>query len=156
MSRDLDFWDHLQDIKNGKLITLYDGVYKFARSLTANNLEKGMKLGASYSATNSGIDYVELLGVYALHEDIQHDEEHLKHEHLHHSVKEALERLDAPSLARVRVGHKSYAIRLLVKDLEPAPAGRAQDFGDWYYLYNGRFCRGSGAEPLSFFEIKKV
>ena len=143
-----DYWDEFQDIKQGKLIRLEDGYYKFEKSVNASQLVKGMKLGATWSGSQYGFDYVELVGVYALHKAKEHDEEHLKHELLHRSVKEALARLDCPALNKV--DDDVWALRLYVKDLE------SKDEGDWYYLWKGRFARGSGGEALSFFEIKKV
>jgi len=144
-----DYWDEFQDIKQGKLIRLEDGYYKFEKSVNAAQLTKGMKLGATWSGSQYGFDYVELEGVYALHKSKEHDEEYLKHEILHRSVKDALARLDMQG-ALAKVDDNDWALRLYVKDLE------SKDEGDWYYLYKGRFCRGSGADKLSFFEIKKV
>jgi len=143
------FWDTYQDIKDGKqLIKLFDGEYKYANNVLANQLEQDMLLGVAWSSSSApGFDYVKLLGVYAVHVSISHD---MHMEHLHHSVKEALKSIDATSLANI---DPDFQIRLFTEDLE---GEGHRDSGDWYYLHKGRFCRGSGADSLTFFEIRQA
>ena len=148
MSAREDFQDEWKDYAEGKQIRLLDGLYKYVEPIKAIFLKKGDKIGAGWVGNGTyGFDFVEILGVYALDAVMEH--KNLPH-HIHHNVREALESVDARSLTNIDT--REHSIRLLCKSLE----GDDDSVGDWYYVFNGRFCRGSGANPLSFFEIAKL
>jgi len=147
MSLREEFQDEWKDYAEGKQIKLLDGLYKYVEPITAIQLKKGDKVGAGWVGEGSyGFDFTEILGVYALDAVMEH--KRLPH-HIHHTVREALESIDARGLNSIDT--REHSVRLLCKALE-----EASEVGDWYYVFNGRFCRGSGANPLTFFKIAKL
>jgi len=151
------FREQLRNYQAGEVIDLVDGSYKVSGGVIASQLKRGMKVMAVYNSTNEGFDFVEILGVYALHKWHEHDDEIKKHEHVFSSVKDALTSLDVTSFNDII--EKGFTLRLIIRDIEPRNEGGEEsgcEEGDWYYLFNNRFCRGSGAEPLSFFVLKKA
>lgn len=140
-------------------------------SLTASSLRKGMKVAASYNAYNHGIDIVEILGV-GTEDKIMFD-----------SVKEAMKAMGVKSMRALSdLDERKPAIddhdvvvplevptRLWVKTLGEGRTGgrqvhefdinwlslekQQQESGPFYYIYEGRWARGSGAEKLSFTTI---
>lgn len=107
-----------------------------------SNLSKGMLLSASYNRFNEGTNYVEILGVICKPVDDYADPTKPDFD----SVREAFKAAKVSSLPdlekKARDDNKMY--RLLIRDLCD------NDTGDYYYLYDGKWCRGSGAEPLQF------
>jgi hypothetical protein len=100
-------------------------------------LAKGMKVEATYRGLNRGTDQVEILGVAVGN----NGDDGVKF----NSVKEAMKDAGVTSL-RALEALDSY--HLVVREL---PYG---DSGPWYYLFQGRWCRGSGAERLTFTRIQ--
>lgn len=123
--------------KGGEDLELPNGTtFTSAGSVLASRLKVGMTVLATYNSSNQGADLVEIMGVIVEQNDNKTTRQ---------SVKEALAAIGVTSLKSVP---GEYDIRLEVADVEDG------DYGDWYYLYEGRFCRGSGAEPLSFTQMK--
>jgi hypothetical protein len=99
----------------------------------ATALKKGMRVLAQYKSYNEGEDRVEVLGIAKGNSGeggVEFD-----------SVRDAMKAAGVTSL-RALEGMDDYF--LVVRDL---PYG---DSGPWYYLFKGRWCRGSGAERLTF------
>lgn len=127
--------------------------FRLGRQIRGNMLKRGMKLAAVYSKVNEGIDYIEVLGFTGNNE--KYGEGGVKY----NSVKEifrahrgisSLKALEASDNEK-EYGYGHY---LCARDLNPDPDTREEHKqGCWYYLFEGRWCRGSGAEPLSFYEL---
>lgn len=132
---------------------------KVGRELTSKQLAKGMKVLAYYNSTNQGCDAVEIMGVTGSEQE--YGEGGVKF----NSVSEALAFYNCKTLTELETlqnkneyGYHSY---LWLKDLETRePKGVSscsnQDNGPWYYVFQGRWSCGSGAEALSFIELKTV
>jgi len=123
--------------------------YHAGAKLNGTQLVKGMLVAAAYSSTNQGCDLYEILGVSGT--DQKYGEGGVKY----NSVAEALRDNKASNLTQLQAveddvekekgyGHGFY---LWVRDLD------SRDQGPWFYLYRGRWARGSGAEPLSFLQV---
>lgn len=139
-----DFYNAKVNVKlsNGK-------VYKFKRRVTGTGLVKGMLLACSYNSTNQGVTFDEFLGIT---DDKSEYAE--KPKTIFNSIKECLQTYKVSTLKGLeelqnknKYGFQSY---LICKDLESG------EQGPWYYLFKGRWSRGSGAEALSFAEIEEV
>ena len=119
------------------------------RRIKTTSLKKGMIVAASYNRYNQGMDIYEFLGVT---DDMSKYGEHPKK--VFSSVRECLKFYNVKTLKQLEdlqstteYGKASY---LLVKDLESGKSG------PWFYLFKGRWSRGSGAEPLSFAKLIEI
>jgi hypothetical protein len=110
--------------------------YRVTGNIKASQLVANMKVLASYSSTNQGVDAVTIDG-FVLH--VNGGEVHAS------SLKELAQRCEVKSLSELE---KLGTVRIQVADLD------GSDSGDWYYLFKGRFRRGSGAEALSFYTLQ--
>ncbi len=125
--------------------------YTVGKVLRGNRLHRGQKVAASYNQFNSGTDFVEILGVTSNRK--QYGDGGVRY----NSVKEALQVAGVRSLKELEeVDNKNeygFGHYLCTKDL-PDPASNAEPTsGCFYYLFEGRWARGSGAEKLSFREL---
>jgi FAD synthase len=125
-----------------------DKEYKVVRSLQHSELKKGMIVLATYNAYNQGAEVYEILGL--TDDDEKYGEGGIKFD----SVRELLKNKNAKSLKELediqsknKYGYHSY---LYVRDLND------KEEGPWFYLYNGFWSRGSGAEKLSFWLLEEV
>lgn len=122
--------------------------FTFDRRIKGNTLAKGMFVAASYNQYNQGIEFCEILGFTDI--DKKYGEGGVKF----NSVKEVFNHFKVSSLkALENVGEDlgyGHSVYLVVKDLE------TEESGPWFYLYEGRWSRGSGAEALSFVLLKEV
>lgn len=130
--------------------------------LTGAQLAKGMVVTATYNTHNSGTEVIEILGVG--------DDKAVKWD----SVREAMkangvksltaldEKVDDLALWAKMIGRggsgakfggrsRSYEVELFDED---TPEAERQE-GPFYYVYEGRWVRGSGAEKLSFKTLDK-
>lgn len=116
--------------------------------VNAKDIKKGMRLGCAYNSTNAGVDFVEILGVTSA-DDKYGDSGKPAFD----SVRAAMAHYKVTSLAGLEALEKEHgdSPRLLCKDLSDEA-----EQGAWYYLYKGRYARGSGAEVLTFFEFEEV
>lgn len=101
-------------------------------------LKKGDVVACFYDDTNQGVDFVEILGI-----TVDENELHPEFD----SVDDALRAHDCKDLATAE--EKDVDLKLVVKNIETGTSGA------WYYIYQGVFCRGSGAEILDFFDLVK-
>lgn len=138
----------VKEFKTGNLAVLVDGTeYIAKRNITSRSLTKGMKVAASYNKYNQGWDVYEVLGFTG------HDGKYGKGGVKYDSAKELLAAYDVKSFKQLEAkqddfeyGHASY---LVVRDLHTGESGA------WFYLFEGRWCLGSGAEALSFVEVEE-
>jgi hypothetical protein len=127
--------------------------YKASKRLAGNALKKGMVVLARYNSFNQGVDICKVLGVTG--DEKQYGEGGVKF----NSVRECLNHYDVKSVKALEAlqdeneyGFSSY---LYVEDMEDVEDARHQR-GPWYYIDEGRWCRGSGAEKLSFTLLEEV
>jgi hypothetical protein len=125
--------------KNGEgTADLPDGSkYKAVKPIKGTDLAKGMVVFSSYNAYNQGAHIYEIMGV------TKGDSETIAYD----SVKEAMKANGCKSLKEL---DDKIEPHLYVKDLADG------DAGPFMYIYNGRWCTGSGAEANSFHAIEKV
>lgn len=123
--------------------------FEFGRAVRGNTLKRGMLLAAEYNRFNQGIDYIEILGITG--NEQKYGEGGVKY----NSVKECFQANGVRSMKQLeeKDGELDYGYGhyIFAKDLL-----RENESGPWYYLFEGRWSRGSGAEPLSFTEIHYV
>ena len=120
--------------------------FRIGKQVRGNMIRRGMKLAASYKSMNQGTDFIEVLGF------TNNKEKYGESGVQFNSVKDIFRSLRGVSSLKAleayndqnEYGHSHY---MVIKDLQD---GRS---GPWYYLYNGRWSRGSGAEALSFHEL---
>lgn len=122
--------------------------FEYGRKVRGNTLKRGMLLAAYYNNFNEGTDFIEILGVTG--NDQKYGEGGVKY----NSVKECFQANGVRSLKQLEEkdseNEYGYGHYLVAKDLIRGESGA------WYYLFEGRWSRGSGAEALSFTEIHYV
>jgi len=130
--------------------------YQFLKPITYKQLQVGNIYGDSYSKFNRGYGVFEFLGYSDI--DVKYGEGGVKFD----NIKDVFRKYNATSLkqleenvnnkARELYGRDSYGhdIYMWVHDLESGSEG------GYYYLSEGRWVRGSGAEPLTFWEVEEV
>lgn len=125
-----------------------DKEYKIIRSVAHTDLAKGMVVLASYRSTNQGAQVYEILGFT---DDTEvYGNGGVKFS----SVKDLLKAKGVNTLKDLNklqnkneYGYHSY---MVAKDLDD------KDQGPWFYLYNGFWSRGSGAEKCSFWLLEEI
>lgn len=135
-----------RDFRAGRgTFELSDGrVFKPAGKVGPLELKAGMIVLAAYNDYNQGAQLYEIQGVTSgkEHHGVNDETPHYA------SVREMLEDLDAGDLNDVE--NEGWAPRLVVKDLEDG------DSGAWFYIHEGEWVRGSGAEKLLFTLAREV
>ena len=114
--------------------------FKAVRNLKGTQLTKGILFSASYNRFNQGFGLYRFIGITDGSRVFDSVQECMKH----HKVK-SLKELDV-----LEIDTEGLRFYLSVEDLNTG------DKGDWFYLNYGKWCRGSGAEPLSFIEVVEV
>ena len=129
------------EFKRGKgTFELSDGrVFKGSGVIAPTQLKKGHIVLASYNEYNQGAQLYQILGV------TKGDGSTTDFD----SVEEMLATYDAETLKDVEVKTQAHP-RLIVKDLEDG------DTGPWFYIHNGEWSLGSGAEKLTFTRAVEV
>lgn len=122
--------------------------YKATKKISGSALKKGQVVFASYSKVNQGANIYEILGFTGAEE--KYGDGGVKFD----SVKELLAHYKVSNLKELEEkqsenGH-GYGSYIVIKDLKDG------DEGAYFYLYNGSWVRGSGAEKLTFIEIEEV
>lgn len=131
-------------------------VYAPNSMVQATALRKGMIVSAAYNSFNTGVDIVEILGV-GDHDKVIWDS--VKEALLANNVRTLLAfddlNIDAHYLWVKEIASGGTGMRVgrgrddPFANLELTPEAERKS-GPWYYPYEGRWARGSGAEKLSF------
>jgi hypothetical protein len=129
---------------------LEDGrVFSFKRKINALSLKKGMLVVGAYNSYNQGADLYEIIGF--TDDSSAYGENPSK---IFRSIKELFMFYNVKSLKQLEVlqstNEYGYHTYLIVRDVERNVRG------PWFYPYEGRWCRGSGAEPLTFIEVQEI
>jgi len=150
-------WENSNKIRKENVVKVKDLYYYFVKPIRVSQMVAGQIYGDSYKKFNSGYDVIIFNGFTDM-DDKYGNSNIVKFK----SAKELLtaygvrswKALEAKQkeLAKERYaaddyGHESY---MSATDLE------TKDSGAWYYLFEGRWVRGSGAEPLTFWEVEEV
>jgi len=153
--------DAVADIKEGYAdLILGKDTYTGTGSILGRSLKKGDLVGTAYNRYNQGFCAVEILGI-SLAED-KYGESGAHFDTVREALDHYIDRHEPKSLKRLykvgceieealEYGHHHY---LIVRDLNPE-SGDDGIFG-MYLNENGRWCRGSGEEPVSFFGLELV
>lgn len=138
----------VRDVEVGlKAVELDNGdAYVAVKKLRGNQLEAGMIVLASYNKFNQGSDLCEILGFTG--DEKKYGEGGPRYS----SVKELFQVYNVDSLKDLEIlqdgNEYGYHTYMCIKDLNAR--GKKYEQGCWFYLFEGRWSRGSGAEPLSF------
>lgn len=141
----------------GMIVKVKDKYYELIQPIKASQLIAGRIYGMSFYAFNSGVNIYQFHGFTDL-DDKYGEQNNIKFK----SAKELLdtysvrswgelekkqEEIAKEKYAREAYGHQSY---MSVTDLETGKSGA------WFYLFHGKWCVGSGAEKLTFWEVEEV
>lgn len=118
------------DLSNGDM-------YQAKKALNYRQLKKGMMVFASYNKYNQGAELYEILGV----SDGKDTDKPV-----YDSMMDAMKANNAKTLREL----EDADCHIVVRDLEDG------EEGGFFYIFEGRIVRGSGAEPVSFVEVEKV
>ena len=138
-------------IAKGDTIRATNGsMFRGIRRIQQTELKAGMVVLAGYAHYNNGVDVCEVLGFTGW------DESYGKGGVKFQSLKELMSAEDVSTPKQLEAkqdeneyGYQSY---LVVRELDTD----VPDEGPWYYQYEGRWVRGSGAEALSFVLLEEV
>lgn len=130
-------------------VTLRNGKeYKSMGPTKSSQMVAGTIVLASYSSYNQGADVLEVLGYRT---DYHGDDPEFA------SLKDMAKKYGAKTLAALdeavreaKGGEYGNGVYMCVKDLDDG------SHGSWFYVSGGRFCRGSGAERLSFTKLEAM
>lgn len=118
------------------------------RAIEHTNLKKGMVVLASYNKYNQGAHIYEILGFTGT--DKKYGDGGVKF----NSVKEVMDSEGVKTLDELeeKQNENEYGFHtyMVVKDLDD------NEEGPWFYLFEGKWSSGSGAEPLSFWLMEEV
>lgn len=124
--------------------------FRIGKIIRANELKRGMKVAAAYKQYNTGVDYIEILGISGNRQPYGEGGVH------YNSVQDVFRAHRGIATLKQLYDNDNqneygYWHHLCARDLTD---GRT---GCWYYLNEkGRWCRGSGMEELSFRELHFV
>lgn len=122
---------------------------KVGRELRYAQLERGMKVACFYSSFNEGVDVCEVLGYSG--NDAQYGDGGIKY----NTIQDVFADNKVKSLRELEQledkNEYGYATYMWLRDLQPTPG--YDDSGPWYYIFKGKWSRGSGAEAISFVEL---
>lgn len=148
--------DHVIDFRwSGLVVQTEDGrKWRFVKNLKSKTLKKGMIVAFCYNHYNQGFEIGEVVGWTG--DDKSYGEGGLKYE----STSEMLEANGVKTVKELEekedrndYGFRHYlGIRTFLEDDE-GPDG-TQRFN--YYIFEGRVCCGSGAEPMTFMLVEEV
>jgi hypothetical protein len=139
-----------------------DRYFRFLRPISYRSMQVGNMYGDSYHATNAGYDVFTFLGFSDM--DEKYGEGGVKFQSINEAYRKynvrSLSALDEKcyKLAQRRYGGDAYghAIDMWVDFIAEKGSVLENKPGGYYYISDGRWCRGSGAEPLTFWEIEEV
>lgn len=118
------------------------------KALKHIDIKKGMVVLASYDKYNQGAHIYEILGFTGT--DKKYGDGGVKF----NSVKEVMDSEGVKTLDELeeKQNENEYGFHtyMVVKDLDD------NEEGPWFYLFEGKWSSGSGAEPLSFWLMEEV
>lgn len=136
-------------LSSGEVIETKKGKFKPVKPIKSGNLKKGDYFLGYYSKYNQGADIYKFNGFTG--DETAYGEGKIT---LYSSLKDLLKKYNVKKLSELEAlqneneyGYQSY---MNVTDVDSG------ETGSWFYLYKGRWSRGSGAEYLSFHLLKKV
>ena len=145
--------DPARAFKQGeKSVTLEDwrgkplSTWKAVGTLDSADLEAGFHVAAFYDDVNQGVAFDQIVGFSVT------DADHYSPV-AYRSARELLTAYGAKSLADLesqQKGSTRFTIRVIMLDQEENGPHNP------YYIYQGKWCKGSGAEPLEFLRIEKA
>lgn len=125
-------------------------------NITGKSLRKGMKVLAYYNDINVGVDVIEILGVTnndQLYGASGAKFDTVKEMLIAHGVNTLKQVEELDHLKDSQYDGWGYHTYLYTRDLTHEEGSPYPDEGAWYYIFEGRWARGSGAEKLSFIEL---
>jgi hypothetical protein len=135
--------------------------FRFLRPISYRSMQAGTLYGDGYHATNSGYDVFTFLGYSDM--DEKYGEGGVKFS----SIREVFQKYNVTSLSALEekcwrlaqrkyptdsYGHDIYMWEEFVVEEDSA----LEKPGGYYYISGGKWCRGSGAEPLTFWTVEEV
>lgn len=123
--------------------------FRIGKNVRSNNIRRGMMLAAPYNnGGNEFTDYIEVLGFTG--NDQKYGEGGVKY----NSAKEMYKANNVTSLkaleAKDNENEYGYSHYMYLRDLTD------DSQGSWFYIFEGRWVRGSGADRLSFYELERI
>ena len=146
-----------QVMDGSSAVKLQNGsMYILSKMLRSDQLQTGQIVAAMYNSSNQGFELYEVLGFTGM--DDKYGAGGVQYNSARDLFKafgvtstrmldEKQEKIAKKKYGKDWYGHCSY---LVVKDLNE---GRS---GAWFYIFRGKWARGSGAEPLRFRLMKHV
>ena len=126
-------------------VTYNQKTYTSKGTISSTKLEPGMFVLISYNSTNQGADIYEFMG----YTDDPNKQDVVKYKTIQ-ELKDKYKVASLPKLENVELDNSDIDFAMIVKDV------KTEEVGGWFYLYEGKWSRGSGAESLSFTLIEEV
>lgn len=132
-------------VEAGDILRAGEEYYRFIAPISYKKMVVGQIYGDSYSAFNSGYDVFEFYG-YSSTDDAPAPE--------YETIEQVYQKFGVRSLRALEElkhqrGRGEVDFRMWTKQNDIG-------LGGYYYISNGRWCRGSGAEPLTFWQVEPV
>lgn len=145
--------DAVDNAKGGEVINTPKGDFQAVKSIKSIELKPGDVFLSTYNQFNQGAEIHEFVGI--TDDSTKYGEQFEKQKKVtFKTVKDCLRHYKVSSLKALeelqRKNEYGYQSYMCVKDLIDG------DSGAWFYIYQGKWCRGSGAEKLSFTLLKRV
>jgi hypothetical protein len=133
----------IQSFKDGEeTFELKNGdEYRAAGRTTGSQLKKGDIVFAVHDQYNTGAEMYQIMG-FGKDSTVKYDSVKAAYAGTGVKTMKALEEFNSKN--------PKDEVRLIVKDLNDG------DEGDFFYVSQGRWSYGSGAEPLSFIKVEKI
>jgi hypothetical protein len=139
----------LDQAVSGEIVPFGDKWWKFTGRMTYKQLRPGVIFGATYRAFNAGFTIEEFLGYSG--RDVKYGEGGKKYDTIQEVFKaEGVNSLKALE-AKQDEGEYGFHTYMCTKEL----SGKLEE-GCYYYISEGRWSRGSGAEALSFWTVEEM
>ena len=123
--------------------------FRIGKNVRSNMIRRGMMLAAPHkNFGNEFTDYVEVLGFTG--NDQKYGEGGVKY----NSAKEMYKANNVTGLKALEAkddeNEYGYAHYMYLRDLKDNSQGA------WFYIFEGRWVRGSGADRVTFFELERI
>ena len=136
--------------------------FRFLSPITYRSMQAGQLYGDSYHATNAGYDVFTFLGYSDM--DGKHGEGGVKFQTIQEvfqkykvrGLNELSEKCDRLAKRRYPTDSYGHDIYMWEEFVTSEDSSLKEKPGGYYYIFNGRWCRGSGAEALTFWNVEEV